>query len=200
MAETKKNTMLEDLIKAQRAIDTIEKDAKNPYFKSNYASLTATIAACKQVLNDNNFVVLQPIQSDENGVFVCTTLIHTSGEKIESKMAIRESKDKDPQSQGSAITYARRYSLKSLLCMADDDDDGEKAQTSYRTPPQKPAQTSGLTTVCKIHNETMTERISQKTNTPYFAHTGPDGKLCFGRPVKFDPPTAASKKYEEINF
>ncbi len=126
--------MHQDLLKAQKAIEAVTKDGNNPFFKSEYTTLNATIFSCKQVLNDNNFVVLQPIDSDENGVYVCTTLIHTSGEILTSKMHIRESKQNDPQAQGSAITYARRYSLKSMLCMTDEDDDGEKAQQSYRKP------------------------------------------------------------------
>jgi len=125
-----------DLLKAQKEIEAVGKDGNNPFFNSDYTSLNSTIHACKKALNDNNILVLQPIQSSENGVYVCTTLIHTSGEKLESKMAIREAKSNDPQAQGSAITYARRYSLKSFLCMTDKDDDGEKAQTSYRKPVQ----------------------------------------------------------------
>jgi len=125
-----------DLLKAQKEIEAVGKDDNNPFFNSDYTSLNSTIHACKKALNDNNILVLQPIQSSENGVYVCTTLIHTSGEKLESKMAIREAKSNDPQAQGSAITYARRYSLKSFLCMTDKDDDGEKAQTSYRKPVQ----------------------------------------------------------------
>ena len=127
-----------DLLKAQQEIEPVTKDDKNPFFKNDFASLNKTILTCKQVLNDNNILVLQPIQSDENGVYVCTTLIHTSGDMLESKQLIREAKSNDPQAQGSAITYARRYSLKSFLCMTDRDDDGEKAQTTYRKPIAKP--------------------------------------------------------------
>ena len=125
-------TMFKDLLQAQKEIEKVDKDGTNPFFKSDYTSLNSTIEACKKALNDNNIIVMQPIQSDENGVYVCTILIHTGGDRLESKMAIRESKTNDPQSQGSAITYARRYSLKSMLCMTDKDDDGEKAQTTYR--------------------------------------------------------------------
>lgn len=127
----------EDLLKAQQEIEKVDKDAVNPFFKSDYTTLNATIQACKSALNKNNIIVLQPIESDENGVYVSTTLIHTSGESLTSKMTIREAKNNDPQAQGSAITYARRYSLKSMLCMSDEDDDGEKAQTTYRKPVKK---------------------------------------------------------------
>lgn len=127
------NGMYLDLIEAQTEIETVDKDGKNPFFHSDYATLGATIAACKAVLNKHNFVILQPIQSDELGVYVCTTLIHSTGGKIESKMRINQKEQNNPQAQGSAITYARRYSLQSLLCMNADDDDGEKA-TNHNEP------------------------------------------------------------------
>lgn len=122
------NTFLKDLLEAQKEIEGIDKDGKNPFFKSDYTTLNATIQACKEILNKHNIILLQPIYSDENGVYVATTIIHTiSEQKIESRMRIIPAKDNDPQAQGSAITYARRYSLKSFLCMSDEDDDGEKA-------------------------------------------------------------------------
>ncbi len=121
-------TFQQDLLEAQKEIEGVDKDGKNPFFKSDYTTLNATILACKQILNDHNLILLQPITSDADGVYVSTTILHaTSQEKVESKMRIVPSKSNDPQSQGSAITYARRYSLKSLLCMSDQDDDGEKA-------------------------------------------------------------------------
>lgn len=128
------NTFYQDLLKAQQEIEAVDKDGKNPFFKSEYTSLNSTISACKEILNKHNIILLQPIKSTENGVGVCTTLIHTSGEREVSNMVIREAKDHDPQAQGSAITYARRYSLKAMLCMSDADDDGNKAQETYKKP------------------------------------------------------------------
>jgi hypothetical protein len=127
------NDFYKDLLKAQTQIEDVQKDATNPFFKSGYATLNATIEACKKILNDNNFIVLQPIQSDSDGVYVCTTLIHISGEKIESRMKIESKASNDPQAQGSAISYARRYSLQSFLLMSAVDDDGEKA-TNHDEP------------------------------------------------------------------
>lgn len=117
-----------DLLKVQQEIESVSKDATNPFFKSGYATLGATIEACKEILNSHNFIVLQPLQSDADGVYVCTTLIHTTGGKIESKMRINQKEQNNPQAQGSAISYARRYSLQSILCMmTTDDDDGNTA-------------------------------------------------------------------------
>lgn len=171
---------IEALIAAQKEIESVGKDGKNPYFKSDYATLNATIEACKKILNDHGFVILQPIDSDENGVYVCTTLIHITGETISSRMRIEQAKTNDPQAQGSAITYARRYALKSLLCMSDEDDDGAKASGRVEAP-KTTAPVSGLTMKCAIHNVPMTERISKKTGKPYFAHVLNDKSFCFGK-------------------
>jgi hypothetical protein len=55
--------------------------------------------------------------------------MHESGEFIQGSMPIHAKKEKDPQAYGSAITYARRYSLASVLGLAvgDEDDDGNAA-------------------------------------------------------------------------
>jgi hypothetical protein len=51
-----------------------------------------------------------------------------TGESVEDVMPLMLVKE-DPQAQGSAITYARRYSLLTLLSLtADEDDDGEAAR------------------------------------------------------------------------
>lgn len=144
--------MFDDLIKAQKSIEPVTKDGNNPFYKNDYASLNASILACKQALNDNGFAVLQPIQSDELGVYVCTTLYHSSGEKIESKMKIVPARDNDPQAQGSAISYARRYALKSLLCMSDKDDDGETAMSrekQIKPEPKVDENFEGVSVPCK---------------------------------------------------
>ena len=137
MTDTEKDQIVAvlylDLVQVQKEIETVDKDGKNPFFNSGYATLGATITACKDILNKHNFIVLQPIQSDEFGVYVCTTLIHSTGGKIESKMRINQKEQNNPQAQGSAITYARRYSLQSLLCMNAEDDDGNVATGTNKT-------------------------------------------------------------------
>jgi hypothetical protein len=136
---TNRQEMFKDLLKAQTEIEMVKKDEKNPFYKSDYASLSASIEACKKALNKNNLIVLQPIESDEGGVYVCTTIIHVNGEAISSKMKITTARENDPQAQGSALTYARRYSLKSLLTMADSDDDAETAMPPRKVnPPSNP--------------------------------------------------------------
>jgi len=80
-----------------------------------------------------------------------TTLIHKSGQWIESEMQLHLPKQ-DPQGQGSAVTYARRYAYMAILgLVADDDDDGNSAsrpRLQQRQEAAKPApqQVRDLTT------------------------------------------------------
>lgn len=111
------------LLKAQSAMGGAKKGASNPFFKSKYADLGAVLEACKDLLNENGITILQP----HAGSNVVTMLVHESGEYIGSETPIVCAKQNDPQALGSAITYARRYGLQSLLSMPAEDDDGESA-------------------------------------------------------------------------
>lgn len=114
------------LLKAQRNIGAATKGSANPFFNSRYADLGAVMEACKEALNDEGITILQPVQSDESGDFVETILLHESGEFMSSSMKLVLSKQ-DMQAYGSAVSYARRYSLQSLVFIPAEDDDGEKA-------------------------------------------------------------------------
>jgi len=60
-------------------------------------------------------------------VTVETVFIHESGESIEcGKLHVPAAKQ-DPQGYGSALTYARRYSLMAACGIAPEDDDGNSA-------------------------------------------------------------------------
>jgi hypothetical protein len=116
------------LVKAQSEMAVATKDSKNPFFRSNYADLNAIREAVLPALNKNGIVVLQPtVVTDSGKSFVRTTLLHESGESITSDTEIVCAKANDPQAFGSAMSYARRYSLQSLMCVGAEDNDGESA-------------------------------------------------------------------------
>lgn len=127
--------ILPSLLLSQKEIETVKKEANNPYFHSKYADLNSLIDSCKEILNNHDVVVLQPI----NEGIVETILLHVSGEWVSSQTKIVCKSDNNPQDQGSAITYARRYGLQSLLFMSAEDDDGEKA--ANHTSPNAPQPT-----------------------------------------------------------
>ena len=121
------------LVAAQGEIGGAVKGSNNPFYKSSYADLNSVIQVLKPVYAKYDLTVIQLPHSDDNGVGVCTRLIHSSGEWLEHSYTLPLSKP-DPQAAGSAITYAKRYALKALGLMPDLDDDGEAAM--FRTTPE----------------------------------------------------------------
>lgn len=113
------------LLKAQKEIGAAKKGSVNPFFHSKYADLGSVMEACKEALNTNGITVLQPVGHDEHGDYVETVLLHDSGEYISSQMRLVATTD--VQKQGSTVTYARRYSLQSMLFIPSEDDDGNRA-------------------------------------------------------------------------
>lgn len=114
------------LSKAQAEIKGAEKDKSNPYFKSKYADLSSIWDACKEPLTQNGLAVIQTTELNGGNVVVVTTLAHESGEWIRGKLGLKPVKE-DPQSAGSALTYARRYALAAIVGVCPDDDDAEDA-------------------------------------------------------------------------
>lgn len=114
------------LAKAQGKITGALKDSANPFFKSKYADLASVWDACRAALSENELAVIQTTESDDSGVFVTTTLAHSSGQWVRSRLRLTP-KDGTPQGMGSAITYGRRYALAAIVGVAQVDDDGNAA-------------------------------------------------------------------------
>jgi hypothetical protein len=115
----------------------VSKDSVNPYFNSKYASLSTILSAVTPVLTEAGLSIVQ-MPTGENELQ--TTLIHSSGEWISSTMKLAPIKS-DPQAQGSAITYARRYAVGAILSLNIDEDDDANAATHDR---HQPAQASAV--------------------------------------------------------
>jgi hypothetical protein len=113
------------LVKFQASVSKVAKEANNPFFKSKYASLANILDTIQKPLSECGLAISQ--FPDENAL--TTIILHAdSGEWMESSYVMPVAKQNDPQAMGSAMTYARRYALGSILNLnIDDDDDGEKA-------------------------------------------------------------------------
>lgn len=114
------------LSKAQGQIDDATKTGLNPMFKSRYADLAAIRSVIREPLAVNDLVVMQFPRTFDNCVEVETMIIHNSGEYMSETLRLPVNKW-DAQGIGSAITYARRYGLMSMLTIASEDDDGNAA-------------------------------------------------------------------------
>lgn len=127
------------LVKAQKAFGPALKSSTNPHFKSRYADLSACVEAVIEGLNGAGIALVQRTSEDTTGVTVETVFIHESGEMLEcGKLHVPAAKH-DPQGYGSALTYARRYSLMAACGIAPEDDDGNAAS---RAKPKKESLTN----------------------------------------------------------
>lgn len=132
------NELAAALAKAQAEIKNATLNKTNPHFKSRYADLAAVRDAVTAPLAKQGLALIQATTMDDSGqgpLFVVTRLIHGSGQWLESIYPIIADTNK-PQAMGSALTYARRYSISALCNIAsEDDDDGESAQEHGRKDP-----------------------------------------------------------------
>jgi hypothetical protein len=116
------------LVKAQKAFGPALKSSTNPHFKSRYADLAACVEAVIDGLNSNDIALIQNTHECQDGVIVETMFIHSSGQMLSAgKLHVPAAKH-DPQGYGSALTYARRYSLMAACGIAPEDDDGNAAR------------------------------------------------------------------------
>ncbi|MGJ1362932.1 ERF family protein [Sphingobacterium spiritivorum] len=113
-------------------IGKLSKDTSNPFFKSKYADINQLIDLTDQLFRDNDLMCIQPII---DGCLVTQIIDLTDGTMITSSIKLPDSND--PQKIGSAITYYRRYSLKSLLNIQEEDDDGNKASGNIQEEDDK---------------------------------------------------------------
>jgi hypothetical protein len=126
------------LVKAQREFGPALKSSTNPHFRSKYADLSACIEAVITALNNNGIYLMQLTDEHDGGVKVSTTFIHESGEQLSGGSLFMPAIKHDAQGYGSALSYARRYSLMAACAISGVDDDGNQAtKTAPQTAPPK---------------------------------------------------------------
>lgn len=123
--------------KAQAKIETVRKNGENPHFKSKYATLDEVWETVRKAVNEAGLIVFCTIEPSGDGKARLTTHVAEieSGEEIACSFPI-VAQATGPQAIGSAMTYARRYTLTALLEIVTGDgadDDGEAA-TNHNTP------------------------------------------------------------------
>ena len=116
----------------------VVEDKRNPHFKNTYASLESVIKAVRTA-SEFGLTFTQEMDFEGDITFVRTVMMHSSGDTRVSRTKIVSKDPNDPQKQGSAISYAKRYGLQSIygLSSPSDDDDGEIANKAPATPPKK---------------------------------------------------------------
>lgn len=142
-------------------------DSSNPHFRSKYVSLPKLLATVRPVLAKHGLAISQRIQSGETRLLLQTVVHYENDQEILVVASYPVPLQGNPQQVGSAITYARRYSLMAALgIMGDPDDDGNLAasqpqQALQAVKPGKltPAQASSLWEVAKNRGLTQQQLL-----------------------------------------
>jgi hypothetical protein len=158
-------------VKAQRAFGPALKTSTNPHFRSKYADLSNCIEAVIDALNANGIGLMQRTYESKDGVMVETIFVHESGEVMECGMLHVPAAKQDPQGYGSALTYARRYSLLAATGLAPEDDDGNSA--SRRTEIKSTVNESQLLDLMAAMDEVTTlKELQEAYKAAYKATNG----------------------------
>lgn len=122
-------------VRAQKNFAPALKTNTNPAFRSKYVALDGCIEAVIDSLNAQGIALLQPTHDCETGVTVETIFLHESGESLSGGKLHVPAVKQDAQGYGSALTYARRYSLMAACGIAPEDDDGNAASKPAKQAP-----------------------------------------------------------------
>lgn len=164
------------LNKVQGLIEPVKKDSTNPHFKSRYASLTAVNESVMPILLENGFTVTQGGVDIAGKPYLTTVLAHVGGHAISFVYPLVI--DQNPQHTASQITYARRYSICSLLNLSVEDLDAEPVAASVRATAPKSITTKVERTYEPINDGLLTATFipqglkvwsgtSKKTGNPF---------------------------------
>lgn len=157
----KKSDSISELAKAfaktQQELKQPLKDAENPFFKSTYVPLENVAESITETATKNGLSFSQEPSFDDGMVTVTTLVMHNSGEWIEYAPLKLKPVKNDPQSYGSAITYAKRYALSAIFGITSDkDDDGNEA-----TQPQKPQRQQQATKQAQVKQYISADKAKQ---------------------------------------
>jgi hypothetical protein len=127
-------TLTDAWIAARAEMAAPKFDAVNPHYHSKFASLAELLRVAIPALAAQGIGLTQRTEIRNDTVIVISELLwpqgknSADGESLRAEFPAIPGKTDSPQALGSAVTYARRYSLAALLAIAaEDDDDGEAA-------------------------------------------------------------------------
>jgi hypothetical protein len=111
MEQQKTSGIAKAFVEAQKEFAPALKTSTNPHFRSKYVDLSGCVEAVLDALNNHGFALIQKTHDCENGVKVETIFMYESGEQISGGVISVPADKQNAQGYGSALTYARRYSV-----------------------------------------------------------------------------------------
>lgn len=131
------NELVTALSKVQGKMKPAVFNKKNPHFNHKYADFTSCMEACRDLLCEHGLCIMQCMEQQEGRYVLVTILAHPSGQWIKSFFPVIP-KNNDSQSLGSALSYAKRYGLTSLLGIVSDDEDDDANAASDKQSENRP--------------------------------------------------------------
>jgi len=187
------NKIAPAFVAAKRAFSPALKDKTNPHFRTKYADLGACLDAVNDSLLANGIALYQETSEDSTGVTVETVFLHESGETFRGgKLHVPASKQ-DPQGYGSALTYARRYSVMAACGIAAEDDDGNAAAKAKAAAEAKAEAAAKLAR--KSVNQISEQNLNLALNSVAHAQTLDDLKNVYTEAIKFCGSDDAAKAH-----
>jgi len=124
------NEIAAAMAEVQAEISPAIKSSENPHLRNRYADINSVYSAIREVLPKHGLAVIQTmLPTDGSRAHVRTMLAHKSGQWLAGEIVMPLDRQGGTQGMGSAITYARRYSLSAIVgVVTEEDDDGNAAQ------------------------------------------------------------------------
>jgi hypothetical protein len=153
-----KKNVLTKISNIQNEIGGISKNAKNPFYKSNYADLNNIKESLQPYLETQKLMAYHVVTDNH----LVTTIFDTeSGEFISSAILLSQT---DAQKKGSEITYFRRYNLVSMFDLKIEDDD---ANTTVKKQPQPVQQVKPQFTEAQFENAKNANATIEQIKSKY---------------------------------
>jgi hypothetical protein len=151
------------LSKFQSQVTNSSKNAKGVY-NNKYSDLAEVWNTIRTPLTSNNLSVFQSPFNEDDVVGVETILLHTSGQFMRRKFSCVPTK-KDIQSLGGIISYIRRYTLTSILGIAQEDNDAQDhAPTTAKQVKERPTDLKDeiVSMLSNIENQGLIKKVNAK--------------------------------------
>ena len=158
------NNIAKAFVAAKREFAPALKTSTNPHFRSKYADLAGCLEAVNDALLNHGIAVYQETFDDDTGITVETVFLHESGESLRGGKLHVPAAKQDPQGYGSALTYARRYSIMAACGIAAEDDDGNAAS-------KKPAPRNNLDSFKKETDGPVFSLMLPGKDEPFSQHS-----------------------------
>ena len=176
------------LFSIQNNLPPAIKDARNTFVGNDYATLNSVMETCRDALYSHGIWLVQlpcpaPVEHGSGHIGLETRLTHVESGQWLSSVTVIPLPKSDPQGLGSALTYARRYSLCTILGIITEDDDGNAAsvhpqrqhrpQSQPKTRAQDKTRSPNSSTQCQSNTS-----LPRLDGVAYKNVQTDDGRMC----------------------